>query len=153
MAQLPSRTGANCQSPCVVPGCSWIGDWMEAGGLHWRNRIVPLERCEAGPRVIVEHPVPARATPERSAAEKARAKQRFFDNRRRLSEAYARLPHRPIWQAMKDSPLPGVNFSALSKLSLVTAFYEKFRATIASERLSAACWMHSTPFLGSTANP
>src|SRR5215471_11323605 len=56
--------------------------------IRWRNRIVPLERCEARRRVMVE---PARATPERSAEEKARAKQRINDNRRCLSQAYSRL--------------------------------------------------------------
>ena len=89
--------GARVQLERRLDGSRW---------LHWRNRIVPLEGCEAAPGVIVKHPVPARPTLERSAAEKARAKQRFLDNRRRWSEAYARLPHRPIWQAMKDSPRP-----------------------------------------------
>jgi hypothetical protein len=72
--------------------------------MRWRNRIVPLERCEARRRVMVE---PARATPERSAEEKARAKQRINDNRRCLSQAYSRLLNRPLWQAMKDPLLPG----------------------------------------------
>jgi hypothetical protein len=72
--------------------------------MRWRNRIVPLERCEARRRVMVE---PARATPERSAEEKARAKQRINDNRRCLSQAYSRLFNRPLWQAMKDPLLPG----------------------------------------------
>jgi transposase len=74
--------------------------------MHWRNRMVALERCETRPHVLVERPVKPRATPERSAEEKARAKQRLLDARRRLSEAYAHLPNRPIWQAIKDSPLP-----------------------------------------------
>jgi len=43
---------------------------------------------------------------ERSAEKKARARQRLLDSRRRLAEAYARLPNRPIWQAIKDSSLP-----------------------------------------------
>jgi len=73
--------------------------------MHWRNRFVPLERCETRPRIIVERPVKPRATSERSAAEKARARQRVLDNRRRLSEAYAQLPNRPIWQALNDSSL------------------------------------------------
>jgi hypothetical protein len=74
--------------------------------MCWRNRFVPLEPCETRPRVIIERRVKPRATPQRSAAEKARAKLRVLDSRRRLSEAYARLPNRPIWQAMKDSRLP-----------------------------------------------
>lgn len=78
--------------------------------MHWRNRIVALERCETRPRVIVERPIKLRATPERSAAEKARARQRLLESRRRLSEAYAQLPNRPIWQAMRDSSLPAREF-------------------------------------------
>jgi transposase len=70
--------------------------------MHWRNRMVALERCETRPHVIVEHRVQPRATPERSAEEKARARQRLLDARRRLSEAYARLSNRPIWQAIED---------------------------------------------------
>jgi DNA-binding Lrp family transcriptional regulator len=70
--------------------------------MQWRNRFVPLERCETRPRAIVERRVKTQATPERSAAEKARARQRTLDARRRLQEAYAQLPNRPIWQAMKD---------------------------------------------------
>jgi transposase len=70
--------------------------------MHWRNRMVALERCETRPHVIVERRVQPRATPERSAEEKARARQRLLDARRRLSEAYARLSNRPIWQAIED---------------------------------------------------
>jgi transposase len=73
--------------------------------MHWRNRMVALERCETRPRAIVARPLQPRATRERSAEEKARARQRLLDSRRRLAEAYARLPNRPIWQAMKDSSL------------------------------------------------
>ena len=73
--------------------------------MHWRNRIVALERCETSPRAIGARPRQLRVTPERSAEEKARAKQRLLDSRRRLAEAYARLPNRPIWQASKDSSL------------------------------------------------
>jgi hypothetical protein len=73
--------------------------------MHWRNRFLPLQGCETRPRVIVKPAVRARATPERSAAERARAKQRILDARRRLSEAYAQLANRPIWQAMKHPSL------------------------------------------------
>ena len=73
--------------------------------MHWRSRILALEPCKTRPEVIVEPRVKPRATPERSAEEKARAKHRILDARRRLSEAYAQLPNRPIWQAMKDSSL------------------------------------------------
>jgi len=71
--------------------------------MHWQKRIVALERCETKPHGIVERKVRTRAIPERSAAESARAKQRLLDARRRLSEAYAQLANRPIWQALKDS--------------------------------------------------
>ena len=77
--------------------------------MHWRNRVLALERCETRAK-LVEHRIKPRATPERSAEEKARAKQRMIEARRRLSEAYARLPNRPIWQAMNDSPLPAEEF-------------------------------------------
>ena len=89
--------GARVQLERRLDGSRW---------MRWRNRFVPLEPCETRPRVIVERRVKLRATPQRSAAEKARAKLRVLDSRRRLSEAYARVPNRPIWQAMKDSPLP-----------------------------------------------
>lgn len=89
--------GARVQLERRLEGSRW---------LHWRNRFVPLEPCETRPGVIVERRVQTQATPQRSAAEKARARQRVLDNRRRLSEAYARLLNRPIWQAMNDSSLP-----------------------------------------------
>lgn len=89
--------GARVQLERRLDGSRW---------MHWRNRCVPLEPCETGPRVIVERRAKTQATSQRSAEEKARARQRVLDNRRRLSEAYVRLPNRPIWQAMKDSSLP-----------------------------------------------
>lgn len=89
--------GARVQLERRLDGSRW---------MQWRDRFVPLERCATRPRVIVERGVRPRATAERSPQEKARAKQRRFDARRRLSQAYAQLPDRPIWQAMKDSRLP-----------------------------------------------
>ena len=74
--------------------------------MHWRNRMLALESCETRPEAIVQRRVKPRPIPERSAEEKARAKQRVLDNRRRFSEAYKRWPNRPIWQAIKGSPLP-----------------------------------------------
>jgi hypothetical protein len=74
--------------------------------MPWGKKFVALELCAVRPGVKFAHPVKARATPERSAEEKARARQRLLDARRRLSEAYARLPNRPIWQAIEDSLLP-----------------------------------------------
>ena len=88
--------GARVQLERRLDGSRW---------MHWRNRILALKPCETRPEVIVEPRVKPRATPERSAQEKARAQHRILDARRRLSEAYAQLPNRPIWQAMKDSSL------------------------------------------------
>ena len=73
--------------------------------MHWRNRILVLEPCATRAEIIVERRVKLRAKPERSAEEKARARQRILNARRRLLEAYAQLPNRPIWQATKDSSL------------------------------------------------
>lgn len=74
--------------------------------LHWRNRFLALECCGTKPELMVERRIRPRAMPERSAGEKARARQRLLDARRRLSEAHAQLPNRPIWQAIKGSSLP-----------------------------------------------
>ena len=93
--------GARVQLERRLDGSRW---------MHWQKRIVAVERCATRPRVIVERIVKARAKPQRSAAEKARARQRLLESRRRLSEAYAQLPNRPIWQAMKDSPRPAGEF-------------------------------------------
>jgi hypothetical protein len=41
----------------------------------------------------------------RSAQEKARAKQRLLAARQQWRQQHDHLPNRPIWQAMKDSPL------------------------------------------------
>jgi hypothetical protein len=88
--------GARVQLERRLDGSRW---------LRWRNRILALERCEPRPELMVERRVKIRATTMRSAEEKARARQRLLDARRRLSETYAQLPNRPIWQAMKDSSL------------------------------------------------
>jgi len=74
--------------------------------MHWRNRMVALERCAARPGVRVERSRQRPATDVRSMAEKARARQRFLEGRRQWRENYHRLGNRPIWQAMQDSPLP-----------------------------------------------
>jgi hypothetical protein len=88
--------GARVQLERRLDGSRW---------MHWRNRMVAMERCQASPRVRIERPVKRPATAVRSAQEKARARQRILDTRRRLGESYAQLPNRPIWQAMKDFPL------------------------------------------------
>src|SRR5262249_48828612 len=73
--------------------------------MHWRKRIVALERCQAKPGEPLPKPVSKhRAAQERSAQEKALARQRFLEGRRKWQEGYSRLPDRPLWQAMRDSP-------------------------------------------------
>ena len=89
--------GARVQLERRLDGSRW---------LHWRKRIVALERCEPSRGVGVE-PAPKRpARAERSAEEKARAKQRRLNGRRQWRENYLRLRNRPIWQAMQDCALP-----------------------------------------------
>jgi hypothetical protein len=88
--------GARVQVERRLDGSRW---------LHWRNRMLALERCETKPGLMVERRIKPRAIPQRSAEERARARQRLLNARRRLSEAYAQLPNRPIWQALKNSLL------------------------------------------------
>ncbi len=88
--------GARVQVERRLDGSRW---------MHWRNRCMPLELCVPQLRATVDRVVRPRATPQRSAEEKQRARQRVLDARRRLKEAYAQLPNRPIWQALKDSSL------------------------------------------------
>jgi len=88
--------GARVQLEQRLDGSAW---------MHWRNRVVALELCQATPAVRVQPSViQRRATQGKSAPEKARARQRVLDARRRCQESYARLPDRPLWQAMSDSP-------------------------------------------------
>src|ERR1700693_523859 len=72
--------------------------------MHWRNRVVALERCETPPRALAKRPVQGGVTLMRSAEEKARAKQRRLDGRQRWRESFDHLRGRPIWQAVRDSP-------------------------------------------------
>jgi len=78
--------------------------------MQWQNRFVALERCESRAQVPVERSPKPQTKLQRSAEERARAKQRLLENRRRLKEIYDKLPNRPIWQAMKDSKLPTGGF-------------------------------------------
>jgi transposase-like protein len=90
--------GARVQLGRRLDGSAW---------MHWRNRVLELEICEATPPARLDRPVlQRRVTQGKSAQEKARARQRFLDARRRWRNSYALLPHRPLWQAMRDSPLP-----------------------------------------------
>ena len=50
--------GARVQLERRLDGSRW---------MHWRNRFVPLERCETRPRAIVERRVKTQATAERSS--------------------------------------------------------------------------------------
>jgi hypothetical protein len=88
--------GARVQLERRLDGSTW---------LHWRKRILALEVCEAKPCVPVDRAgkLPARVL--RSAQEKARAKQRLLAARQQWRQQHDHLPNRPIWQAMKDSPL------------------------------------------------
>jgi len=88
--------GARVQLERRLDGSTW---------MHWRKRVLALELCPAPSHRRVEPPVlQQRATAVRSAEEKARARQRLLDARRRWRETYNRLPHRPLWQAIRDSP-------------------------------------------------
>jgi len=73
--------------------------------MHWRKRILPLQRCAIGPPKVGDRAGQTRATPARLESEKARARQRFLDGRRQWSENFDRLRNRPIWQAMREVAL------------------------------------------------
>lgn len=88
--------GARVQLERRLDGSRW---------MHWRNRILALEACETRPERVVEPPIKARTKLERSTQEKARARQRLLDARRQWRAGYDQLRNRPIWQAMRDSPV------------------------------------------------
>jgi transposase len=73
--------------------------------MRWRNRTLALALCESTPRARAERPLKRGVTAVRSAEEKARAKQRRLDGQRHWEESYHQLRDRPIWQAVRDSPL------------------------------------------------
>lgn len=70
--------------------------------LHWQGRALALERCEPRPELRPPQRDRFAAKYKPSAEEKARARQRSLEARRQISEAYARLPNRPLWQAMRE---------------------------------------------------
>jgi len=78
--------------------------------MRWRNRTLALAPCESTPRAPTAHPLKRGVTAVRSAEEKARAKQRRLDGKRHWEESYHQLRDRPIWEAVRDSPLrpPGL---------------------------------------------
>lgn len=86
--------GARVQVERRLDGSLW---------MHWRKQTVALEACEATPSAPRENPVRHRAEPQKSAQEKALARQRFLEGRRKWREGHDRLADRPIWQAMRDS--------------------------------------------------
>lgn len=79
--------------------------------LYWQGRVLALERCEPRPELRQPQRDRSGAKHKPSAEEKARARQRFLDARRQISEAYARMPNRPIWQATRDAGRPWPRFS------------------------------------------
>src|SRR6516225_2061 len=89
--------GARVQIERRLDGSRW---------MQWQNRFVALERGASRAQVPVEPPPEPPTKLQRSAEERARAKQRLLDSRRRLKESYDKLPNRPLWHAMRHSPLP-----------------------------------------------
>lgn len=87
--------GARVQLERRLDGSRW---------MHWQQRLVALEGCETRPGVIVQRTFPSRVTFQRSAQEKARARQRLLDGRRQWRNGYQRLPDRPLWRVLQDSP-------------------------------------------------
>jgi transposase-like protein len=94
--------GARVQLERRLDGSTW---------MHWRNQVLALEPCLAPPGVPVAPPVLQRRATLRSREERARARQRLLDARRQWRENYDRLRSRPIWQAMRDGPLPADGLS------------------------------------------
>ena len=73
--------------------------------MHWRNSILPLTRCPAPlPASVASAAIKRRVTPVRSATEKEQARQRLLEARRKYQQSYDRMPDRPLWQALSDSP-------------------------------------------------
>lgn len=93
--------GARVQLERWRDGSSW---------MRWRNRTLALALCESTPRARAERPLKRGVTAVRSAEEKARARQRRLDGQRHWEESYRQLRDRPIWEAVRDSPLraPGL---------------------------------------------
>ena len=89
--------GARVQIERRLDGSRW---------MQWQNRFVALERGASRAQVPVEPPPEPPTKLQRSAEERARAKQRLLDSRRRWKESYDKLPNRPLWHAMRHSPLP-----------------------------------------------
>lgn len=72
--------------------------------LRWRNQVIPLQTCASCLPLRCKPPLPQTARAERSATEKARARQRLLAGREQWKQNYERLAPRPLWQALKDTP-------------------------------------------------
>jgi hypothetical protein len=83
-------------------------EWRLDGGrwMHWRNRMLALERCETNPPIAGERALHQLISVHRSVEEKARAQQRLRNGRRLWHQNYERMRNRPLWQAMQHSTLP-----------------------------------------------
>jgi Integrase core domain/Homeodomain-like domain len=86
--------GARVQLERRLDGSTW---------MRWRHRTLALEACKVRPALRVEPARQPAAKPVRSEREKALAKQRKLEARRRWDAIFSQLPNRPIWQAMRDS--------------------------------------------------
>src|SRR5262249_55188499 len=102
---LPGGSQANCQRPARSSGAGRAATgWKPVDALANANPATGALRSQS----TGAPPEPRQKTPSctgKIGTERARAKQRILDARRRLSEAYAQLANRPIWQAMKDPSL------------------------------------------------
>ena len=85
--------GARVQIERRLDGSTW---------MRWQKQLLALQRCEikpAGPRPA--YASKRRTAQGRSAKEKALARQRFLEGRRKWRDAYNGVPDRPLWQAIK----------------------------------------------------
>ena len=73
--------------------------------MQWRNQLLALQRCLPRPQEpIASAGIKSRVVPPKSASEKALARQRILEGRRKWQQAYDQLPNRPIWQVLKPPP-------------------------------------------------
>jgi hypothetical protein len=89
--------GARVELERRLDGSTW---------MRWRNRTLALEACEARPPLRVQPGPKPSAKPVRSEREKALAKQRMHEGRRRWEASFLQLRNRPIWQVMHDASRP-----------------------------------------------
>jgi len=89
--------GARVELERRLDGSTW---------MRWRNRTIALEACQAPLLLRVEPAPKLSAKAVRSEREKALAKQRQIEGRRRWRAGFFQLPNRPIWQVMHDASRP-----------------------------------------------